>query len=197
MWRSFFYALSVGLMALGGQALIFERVTLNPEAKIPSFVQRLLQQNGAGPNFPNPNNNQYAFGGVGQQSGIPNAVGSNFGQRQDFQPPPNLGNSYSGQSRFGPSRFVGPATGGYGGGRVGFGQNSLQRNSQFGQGSTPAQLASLSTPVGNGRQSVIGPAGGRGFRREIITKDWMPWSLMAVGGVIFLYTHTSRRRYSE
>ena len=193
MWRSFFYALGVGLMVLGGEALIFERVALNPKTKLPPFAQRLLAPDAAGPNLAQPGSDQYAFGGTQQVSGIPNAVGPNTGQFPRVLPASSSGGSgYSSQSRFGPSRFAGPANGGYGGGRIGFGQNSQFANAQAGRNSTPAQLASSSPPVRTGFA-----ARQRGPLRQIITKDWMPWSLIAVGAVVFLYTHTSGRRYSD
>jgi len=176
-------------MLLGGEALIFERVTLNPDAKIPPFAQRLLAPGAAGPSFA-PRDDQYAFGGVQQVAGIPNAVGSNTGQFPGILPTSSSsGSGYSSQSRFGPSRFAGPANGGYGGGRIGYGQNSQFGNPQAGRISAPSQLASSSTLV---RPEFAGRA--RGPIRQIITKDWMPWSLIAVGAVVFLYTHSSRRR---
>ena len=194
MWRSFFYALGVGLMVLGGEALIFERVTINPDAKLPAFAQRMLTPDTAGPNFARDGQDQYAFARSQQAGGIPNAVGPNAaGQVPRVLPASsNAGNGYSSQSRFGPSRFAGPANGGYGGGRIGFGQNSQLGNPQAGRGSTPTQLASASTTV-----AARYPSGRRGPRKQIITKDWMPWSLIAVGAVVFLYTHTSGRRYSD
>jgi len=180
-------------MVLGGEALIFERVTINPDAKLPAFAQRILTPETAGPNFARTGQDQYAFGGTQQVGGIPNAAGLNGGQIPRVLPASsNAGSGYSSQSRFGPSRFAGPANGGYGGGRIRFGQNSQSVNPQTVRNSTPTQLASTATPVGT-RQ----PAGGRGARKQIITKDWMPWSLIAVGAVVFLYTHTSRRRYSD
>lgn len=191
MWRSFFYALGLGLMVLGVEALIFERVTLNPEVKLPPFAQSMLTPDAPGPSIARPSQDQYAFGGTSQVGGIPNAVGNNAGQVPRVLPASSNVGGYSSQSRFGPSRFAGPANGGYGGGRVGFGQNPLG-NARAGRNTTPAQLASNSTPVGTryaGRRK--GPA------KQIITKDWMPWSLIAVGAVVFLYTHTSRRRYSD
>jgi len=166
MWRSFFYALGVGLMVLGGEALIFERVTIAPDAKLPPFAKRLLAPDRAGPNFSRPDYDQYAFGGAQQ-------VSSNAGQFPGALPvSSNARNGYSSQSRFGPSRFAGPANGGYGGGRIGFGQNSTLGSPQVGRTSTPAQLASVSSPVGN---RYAGSGGG--LRKQIITKDWMPWSL--------------------
>ena len=181
-------------MVLGGEALVFERVTLNPDTKLPPFAQKLLAPNGGGPNLTGPSYDQYAFGGAPQTGGIPNAVGPNAGQvPQILSASSNAVNGYSNQSRFGPSRFAGPANGGYGGGRIGFGQNSSLGNSRAGSISAPTQLASVSTPVG-----TRFAGGGRGGpRKQIITKDWMPWSLFAVGAVVFLYTHTSRRRYSD
>jgi hypothetical protein len=193
MWRSLFYAIGVGLMVLGGEALIFERVTINPDAKLPAFAERLLETTTVPPKITQPSHNQYAFGGTRGVGGIPNAVGSNAGQVPRVLPASSgFGNGYSSQSRFGPSRFAGPANGGYGGGRIGFGQNSKLGTPQAGRSSTPAKLASSSNPVGTRY------AGGRaGPRKQIVTKDWMPWSLFAVGAVVFLYTHTSRRRYSD
>lgn len=198
MWRSFFYALGVGLMVLGGEALIFERVSLNPDAKLPPFVQRMLQSDG----FEDPyrsGSDPYAFSTPQQAVGMPNAAG----QIAPIARPVSSNNSiaYSSQSRFGPSRFAGPANGGYGGGRIGLGQNSPtvppQAIRQPGRNSTPAQLASMSTSVGPASYGGQPNAGLWGPRKDIITKDWMPWSLIAVGAIVFLYTHTSRRRYSD
>ena len=53
-------------MALGGEALIFERVALNPDAKLPPFAQRMLAPNTGGPNYSRPGQDQYAFGGTQQ-----------------------------------------------------------------------------------------------------------------------------------
>lgn len=187
MWRSFFYAFSIGLMVLGGEALVFERVTINPDAKLPPFAQRLLAGDSNGQSFAQPSQNQYAFGGGQQVTSTPNAIGGNAGQIPRVLPASsNNSNGYFSQSRFGPSRFSGPANGGYGGGRVGLGQSPQFANAQTGRISTPTQLASASIPAGT--KSV---GGGRGPRKQIITKDWMPWSLLTIGAVVFLYTHTS------
>ncbi len=193
MWRSFFYALGVGLMVLGGEALIFERVTLNPDTKLPSFAQRILDSNETEPNLLQKSKDQYAFGEGRQANGMPNLRNSNGGHFPKMIPASSTnGIGYSSQSRFGPSRFAGPANGGYGGGRIGFGQNTASGNSYEGSGRTPAQVVSTSNTIG------VGVSEGRKRpRKQIITKDWMPWSLIAVGAVIFLYTHTSRGRYSD
>ena len=61
MWRSFFYALGVGLMVLGGEALIFERVALNPKTKLPPFAQRLLALDAAGPNLAQPGSDPVSY----------------------------------------------------------------------------------------------------------------------------------------
>ncbi len=180
-------------MVLGGEALIFERVTLNPEAKLPSFAQRMIESDGAGPNSTLQIEDQYAFGSTRQGGGMPNAVNTNAGRFPQVIPASsNAGNGYAGQSRFGPSRFAGPANGGYGGGRIGFGQNSPSNNQAAVRGNSPTQAVSTSNNF------AARTAGGlKGLRKHIVTKDWMPWSLIAAGAVIFLYTHTSRRRYSD
>ncbi len=198
MWRSFFYALSVSLMVLGGEALIFESAELNPQAKLPPFIQRIMDQDAPqhGMTAAWPGQDQYAFGGSSQSAVMPNATGPSSVQApMAFPVSSSGGNDLQRRSRFGPSRFVGSAAGGYGGGRI-----SFQPDSRSGQRLAPTQLASMSA-TGN-HQSIGGPGDSLNFsrsssRKVIVTKDWMPWSLIAVGGVIFLYTHSSRRRYPD
>ena len=182
----FFYALGAFLMTLGVEALVFEQAELNPDAKFPKLLQRLSKGNtSAGYNYPGDN---YAFDQGGQQSAQPfsgslpqfQANGQNTGLASQ----PSV---FGGQSRYGPSRFAGPATGGYGGARIS--ANSPIR--QSGNQAFPGRLAGYAV---GGPASPTGTTGPqfRGETRTFVTKDWMPWSLIAVGGVIFFYTHNSR-----
>ena len=197
MWRSFFYALGLGLILLGGEALIFERVELNPRAKLPQFLEYFFSRSGGV--FFNP----YPFGGVGPDNAVAQSgfgkAGFNSNQptpSQQLQPfrstLPAAQASFSEPSRFGPSRFAGSAQGGYGGPRTRFGGNVNGGAGRF-PGVPVRQVNSGSSPRS-------GPRGDGFFSpvvRELLIKDWMPWSLMAVGGVIFLYTHTTGRRYPQ
>ena len=188
MWRSFFYALGAFLMTLGTEALVFEQADLNPDSKLPKLLQRLGNAP-AGRSYPAEN---YAFAQGAQSSAQPfsgslpqlQANGQNFGLGNQ----PSTVPSRFGQSRFGPSRFSGPATGGYGGARV----SANSPTNQSGTQAFPGQLAGYAG-TGSASSSISPRPQFRGETRTIVTKDWMPWSLIAVGGVIFFYTHNSRR----
>ena len=184
----FFYALGAFLMTLGTEALVFEQADLNPDAKLPKILQRLRNSNApAGYNYPAEN---YAFSQGGQNSAQP--FSGSLPQLQTNGQNPGIANSassaFGGQSRYGPSRFAGPAAGGYGGPRISANSPINQTSSQ----AFPGQLAGYggsrtADPRSSPRPQISGET------RTIVTKDWMPWSLIAVGGVIFFYTHNSGR----
>ena len=44
MWRSFFLAVGIGLMLLGVEALVFERVVVNESAKLPKFLDGVFEK---------------------------------------------------------------------------------------------------------------------------------------------------------
>jgi len=198
MWRSLFYSAGIGLFALGLQTLVVEHVTVPKNTKFQKLVRKV---------FSDDNKPQFAVNQTGQPqlTGLPgNQFGQNFtGQAQaPFQR--SVANQSFGTntgSRFGPSRFAGPAYGtGYGGQRVNSastGGASQFNAPQFGgsqqfQNRTNAQLTGFSTgpagPVTNNLPQM----------QKFVIKEWMPWSLLASGALIFLYTHShQRRRHGE
>lgn len=47
----------------------------------------------------------------------------------------------------------------------------------------------------NAKSAAAGPLNPKGLR-VIKTKDWMPWSLLAAGTLVVLYTNSTRRSFS-
>jgi len=193
MWRSFFYAVGIGLFALGFQTLIVEHVTVPENTKFQKLLKKVFEndkpvagnvQQGP-PQLSAPGANQAAPNWA-QQANQASATGQSYGV--------NTG------SRFGPSRFSGPAYGtGYGGPRVnsGFGGGVQGFNApQYGnspqyqnQNRTNAQFAGYSSP------GSVEPAIKPQLKlQKIVVREWMPWSLLASGAIIFLYTHSHHRR---
>jgi hypothetical protein len=107
MWRSFFLAVGIGLMVLGVEALVFERVLVNETAKLPKFLNGAFEKD-LSDSFAIPHNIPGQANSRGQSyPAFQNAAASDV-QRA----------AYASGSRFGPSRFSGPRSGGYGGPRV-------------------------------------------------------------------------------
>jgi len=169
MWRSLFLAVGIGLMVLGVEALIFERAEINESARLPKILNGLFEKD------------------------VPDSLA--FGQNVPLQANPALQNPnpsnfqhtpYASESMFGPSRFSGPQAGNYGGGRV-----DLSRSGMSSNNAQPGNAIAVS--FANGSNSAV--AGGTTRMpsqimraRTIVTKDWMPWSLLAAGAIVFLYT---------
>ena len=182
MWRSLFYSFGIGLFALGLQSLILDHVLVPKNTKIQKLIKKIFDDDSPAvakvqaPQQP-VNNTRNGSPNWARQAQAPNSSQS-FGT--------NTG------SRFGPSRFSGPAYGtGYGGPRVqsnpmanqrGFSgyQNQGRPNGQFvGYRSSSPTVTAAKTPVP---------------MQKIQIREWMPWSLLASGAIIFLYTHTLYRR---
>jgi len=169
MWRSLFYAVGIGLFSLGLEGLIFDNVLLHKNSRIQKVVQRV---------FSDRPNNGNAFGAQQQP---------NFGnpsQNQNFP----FGNQSVASNQ---SRNL------FGGGGARVGQNPQNRAgfgnfSGLGNGNT--QLAGYS--ANNGPQ---GPAfgGNTAPLQRFVVRHWMPWSLLASGAIIFLYTHSLDKRRSD
>jgi hypothetical protein len=170
MWRALFYAVGIMTILLGVQSLVFEQVQLAPGKDALQIVKRLLRDDNAGPIAVRPETGNFA-------------VRSNNGQRV-FQS--------ASDSTFGPSRFP---SGGFGG--TTFSAAPYRDLTQSGglavrsgQASNvpPADFASYQTRsqrTGSGVAGLTQTAG-----RVIQSKDWMPWSLLAIGTVIVLYTRS-------
>lgn len=197
MWRSFFYAVGIGLFALGLQTLIVEHVTVPQNTKFQKLMKKVFEDDKPIAGNVQPVPPQLSAAGANQAA-------SNWA-RQASQASGG-GQPYGANtgSRFGPSRFSGPAYGtGYGGPRV----NSAPGGSapsfnapQYGnspqyqnQNGTNAQLAGFSSPrpVGSVNKPQL-------KLQKIMIREWMPWSLLASGAIIFLYTRSHhRRRYDD
>lgn len=191
MWRAFFYAVGIGLFGLGLEGLVFDHVVVHKNSRIQKVIRRVFSDgpvNGNGfalqqqPNFGNNPNGQN--------------LGQNFPFANRTTAPTQSRNLFGGVetgSRYGPSRFAGPAFGtGYGGGRV---NPNLQNGTGFGnfqgRGNGSAQLAGYSVNNGQGPGIAQNPGG---LLERFVIKQWMPWSLLASGAIIFLYTHTLEKR---
>ena len=183
MWRSFFLAVGIGLMLLGVEALVFERVVVNESAKLPNFLNGLFEKD-LSDSFAKANYSPGQGNPVFQNPSFQTANASNF-QRVP----------YASESRFGPSRFSGPRTGNYGGGRVDLSRSGIiSNNSQTGN-AFPVSFPNGANPAGLG--GGIGDPNQIRGPKTILTKDWMPWSLLAAGAIIFLYTSSHGRYRNE
>ena len=183
MWRSLFFALGIALMVLGVEALVFERFVIAPTAHLPKFLNGIYEKG-----MPD----SFALNNGGQISPFSaNAQAAN-GNGQNFRLP-NYAQSSQG-SQFGPSRFSGPQTGNYGGGRVDLSRSGLnpRTNQSTGPAAYPISFGNNQSIANNVPSNSAAPVS-----RTIITKDWMPWSLLAAGAIIFLYTSSHRRNHGE
>jgi len=194
MWRSLFYAVGIGLFSLGLQTLVVEHVTVPKNTKFQRLMKKVFEDDKSVAVNGQPGSNRVA---ANQAQAAPNwgqqAQASNQG------PVANQGYAANAGSRFGPSRFSGPAYGtGYGGSRVN--ANPVRRAPLFGgsqqnpvQNRTNAQFARFGTQQQRA-PAVQSPA----KLQKVIVREWMPWSLLASGAIVFLYTHThQRRRYDD
>jgi hypothetical protein len=196
MWRSFFYAAGIALFFTGLQGLVVEHVLVPKNTKLQRLVRKILDDDN--PKAPS----RVAVQPVGvagnANANSPTWSWSNQPQQQTAvpvaatqQPARNFGSNVG--SRFGPSRFAGPRYGtGYGGARV---NSTPQTNSPFSgfqnQTSQPnAQLAGYRPTGTTAKSAQKKPIA----LQKLIVREWMPWSLLASGAIIFLYTHTLHRR---
>ena len=178
MWRSFFLAVGIGLMLLGAEALVFERVVINESAKLPKFLNGLFEKD----HLDSFENSNYLLG-----QGNPALRNS---AETHLQRVP-----YSSASRFGPSRFSGPRSGNYGGGRIDLSRSGLNSNGSQTPNAFPVSFPNAVNSAGSGR--AVGSRQRIGGPRTILTKDWMPWSLLAAGAIIFLYTSSHGRSRND
>lgn len=168
MWRAFFFAVGVMLIILGFECLVAERFYVS-QGRIPNVVARMLSGEADGPLMQGAGPNAgLAFGGQPRLGGDPSV--SQFGS------PSRFSDQYSGagQSYYGGA----PAAG-------------LQQNGQQ-NGQQPFRLTGYGSPQERGpaNASLANPN-----RVHVLTpKDWMPWSLLAAGSLVVLYTNTTTGR---
>lgn len=175
--------------------MVVGRFFVSPEARIPGFLAKAMGEGSANPN-PAP------------QTAIPNVARpsmANVAPPQVINSQAGYGGSPSGWSQYGPSRF----SDAYNGNqthpnqasasfqRQGFMPNAAQRsNANQGQ---PFSLAGYPTAPGSAgslQRQQPAPVSPMSIKRDKIlyTKDWMPWSMIAAGAIVVLYTNSLARR---
>lgn len=167
MWRAFFFAVGTMLIIMGLECLVIERFVVQ-DARIPGFVAQVLdgspQELGGGP-FTYQNGAGSAASPFG-----PSRFNDDFANQN--QP---LGNFYGGVPNSGQRQDT----------------NSQFSLAGFGkQRSTIAPLKQRAT----GRSFQSYPRSVRPQTRIVEPKDWMPWSLLAAGSLVVLYTNTTTGR---
>ncbi len=196
MWRAFFFAVGTMLIILGMECLVAERFVVT-QGRVSKVLGKILDEKPA------------ASGNLAMGNFPQNAMTQSFaGQGARKQGGPNtglpFGSSANGGSKYGPSRFNDDYTD----------QPQYGRDYYGGMPSNQRQANQPFTLAGFGARSG-GPAraatGGPGFfpmqmgpvalprQAKILTpKEWMPWSLLAAGSLVVLYTKsTSKRSYSN
>lgn len=173
MWRALFFAVGCMTIFLGLQSLAFEQVQLAPGKDALQIVKRLLREDGAR---------------SGAVAVTPARVNSSV-DGQVFRT--------ASDSSFGPSRF---SNGGFGGTTFSAAPyRDLTQNQNNGLAVRSGQSASIprvdlagyQTRAEQTRsQQSLGGTVTATAGRVIRSKDWMPWSLLAIGAVIVLYTRS-------
>lgn len=163
MWRAFFYATGFVLLLLGIESLVFERVQLASGGGMSDFATRMFER-------------ASLVSGSGSSQGVTKAsseAAANSAGR-------------SARSAFGPSRFAD----GFGGNNT-FSATPFRSNSSGGvSGQVPrVDLASYASPVPSRATASRRRASGK----YVYARDWMPWSLLAVGSIVLLYTRSMTR----
>jgi hypothetical protein len=219
MWRAFFFATGTSLILLGAQCLVVDQYQIVDKTRVPSFVSKILDK------VSTPDSSVQSPPML--QAGFPSQIQPGQfqpGQLQpgQFQPgqavarnPSPFSLPSSNGSRFGPSRFDSSSMGNGNFGSSGFptggsgqfygGVPSSRNNPQFslsGFGNSPRSGSQISPaqiqfqPNGQG----VGPRVSSNpliSGRLIQTKEWMPWSLLAAGTLVVLYTKSTRRYNGE
>ncbi|MEM9412865.1 MAG: hypothetical protein AAGA30_17265, partial [Planctomycetota bacterium] len=141
MWRSFFLAVGIGLFLMGGQALVIDHVVVPKNTKLQRLITKIMSDEEAAKESSPP---QVAV----KNNVLPNAAPWNAPNPK----PQNDNFGYDSGSRYGPSRFSGPAYGNYGGQRMTSNQGFTGLGSQNQRGvpnTTAAQLASYNAGAAN------------------------------------------------
>jgi hypothetical protein len=162
MWRAFFIAVGFILVIVGLECLVVNRFMVASEARVPEFLAKMMGDDAGVP-------------GTQLAANQPRNISPNVAPPQYFNQ--GYGGVPNSASRFGPSRLASKYSND---GGLGSQSRTNYPNSQFslaGYGSRnngPVQSSAIS---GNSRTVKI-----------LRTKEWMPWSLIAAGTIIVLYT---------
>ncbi len=166
MWRSFFFAVGTMLIILGAQCIIVGEFSVSNDSSIAEIGKRIIR--------------------TGQNTLAGNEIAVET-QPDRFSAEPNFLRGFGGQpggtasqrnSTYGESRMAGN--------RFGNDQffNALPTSSN---GNSPFRLPgqrNSTLPT----QAVSQPIGLSARPKVIRTEDWMPWSLIAAGTIVVLYT---------
>lgn len=177
MWRAFFFAIGTMLIILGLECLVTGQFVVADGSRAKAILARLLDSDHSAKDQPA----SIQPGLASNQQG-----GAGFGSPQTV-------------SSFGPSRFDSspfdaqyqPRTSYYGGRPN---STSTQKpNSQF-------SLAGFGTPTRPPIAPMPQPTASlkkNSATRVITPKEWVPWSLLAAGTLVVLYTNSTSQRYSN
>ncbi len=171
MWRSLFLAVGIYSLLLGGQTLVVDQFLTAGPRDLPG----IRDSNAA-------NINQASYSAPGYYN--TNSQANPFA-RNAANPAPNIDpavndNRYLTGLQHSPYQLTG-----YGSGNNGGSYDSGYRTDGFSTG-------------GDQYETAFQPAPGSLVRQRIIrTKDWMPWSLIAFGSVVVIYTTSFSRRGSD
>ena len=166
MWRSFFFAVGTMLIILGAQCIIVGEFSVSTDSSIAKIGKRVI------------NSGQNAFSSNEmavelQQAGMPTETNYSRGYGGQLG-----GNSSQRNSTYGDSRMSGN--------RFGNDQffNAIPTSSNS---NSPFQLPGRANST-NPTQTVSQSLGQTAKPKVIQTEDWMPWSLIAAGAIVVLYT---------
>jgi hypothetical protein len=202
MWRSLFLAVGIILIIGGLECMVVGRFFVSPEARIPGFLTKAMgnssqvQAPSAVPQVAVGTVNRPTIANVAPPQRINNQVG--------------YGGSPSGWSQYGPSRFSDTynnnqsylrkgsgmptqvAAGSFR--QQGYMPNAAVRNNV--QGGQPFSLSGYGTSLDTSLPLQAAPVSPVTIKPDKIlhTKDWMPWSMIAAGVIVVLYTNSLARR---
>ena len=158
MWRALFIAVGFILVIVGLECMVVNRFMVAKEARVPEFLTKMMSED----------------------TGFPaTKLAANQGRNisPNVAPPQNYNQGYgtgANASQYGQSRL---ATKYGNGGWFGSQSGNSNPNSQF----SLAGYGSRNTATGG--SSANSRAG-----KILYTQEWMPWSLIAAGTIIVLYT---------
>ena len=162
MWRAFFFAVVIMLIITGLECLVTQQFVIHG-ARVPNFVAAMLFD-GPADKITTPTNEGFRMAQAGYQAPRSTTRNSGFGS-SSFGDPYGTENNYRRQNGNQRSEFS----------LAGFGQ----RRSEIAPMATPK-------PKQQSQTTVIGPDKTGVFRPQ----DWLPWSLLAAGTLVVLYTNS-------
>ena len=179
MWRSFFLAVGIFTILVGLETMVVDHVIMTNVRRIPKMV-------------------------TGKAKGMVNAPAPVVAQNQPvtarsqprFQMPTFNRPLNSGPSARRPTTYRGTQSATFN--RVLDSSGSSQTNRSPGNGFPRLQNRGNNLAAQPVATTPTAPQPSRLKRSRIVeTKDWMPWSLLATGTIIILYTHSLGRSHEQ